>query len=121
MPDSRKIICVQRLSFDRRYHSSSYWVPNVLGGLVTSTSEWDLNSNIKYAHTAEKVGFEYALTQIRFMASYGAVSMIPFDLASVSTNTCWIAERFVLPTSFGKNEQELWTDKNVRYRSTYSI
>lgn len=54
----------------------AYWVPNVSGGLVISKIEqrtkWDLDSNIKYARTAERVGFEYALSQIRFMAGYGA-------------------------------------------------
>ncbi|KAG9781107.1 hypothetical protein KCU88_g3553, partial [Aureobasidium melanogenum] len=54
----------------------AYWVPNVSGGLVISKipqrTKWDLDSNIKYAQTAEKVGFEYALSQIRFMAGYGA-------------------------------------------------
>lgn len=34
---------------------------------------WDYESNVRYAQTAENVGFEYALTQIRFMAGYGAV------------------------------------------------
>jgi alkanesulfonate monooxygenase len=55
-----------------------YWVPNVSGGLVISKipqrTEWDLESNLKYARTAEDVGFEYALTQIRFTASYGAAN-----------------------------------------------
>ncbi|KIX92716.1 uncharacterized protein Z520_11568 [Fonsecaea multimorphosa CBS 102226] len=54
----------------------AYWVPNVSGGLVISKipqrTKWDLESNIKYAQTAENVGFEYALSQIRFMAGYGA-------------------------------------------------
>ncbi|KPI40906.1 Alkanesulfonate monooxygenase [Cyphellophora attinorum] len=54
----------------------AYWVPNVSGGLVISKipqkTNWDLPSNIKYARTAEQVGFEYALSQIRFMAGYGA-------------------------------------------------
>ncbi|KAL2118760.1 hypothetical protein VTJ04DRAFT_5719 [Mycothermus thermophilus] len=54
----------------------AYWVPNVSGGLVISKipqkTSWDLDSNIRYAQTAENVGFEYALTQIRFTASYGA-------------------------------------------------
>jgi dimethyl sulfone monooxygenase SfnG len=54
----------------------AYWVPNVSGGLVISKipqrTNWDLASNVKYAQTAEKVGFEYALSQIRFMAGYGA-------------------------------------------------
>jgi alkanesulfonate monooxygenase len=53
-----------------------YWVPNVSGGLVISKipqrTKWDLDSNVKYARTAERVGFEYALSQIRFMAGYGA-------------------------------------------------
>lgn len=51
-------------------------MPNVSGGLVISKipqrTNWDLDSNVKYAQTAEKVGFEYALSQIRFMAGYGA-------------------------------------------------
>jgi len=54
----------------------AYWVPNVSGGLVISKilqrTHWDLKSNVRYAKTAERVGFEYALSQIRFMAGYGA-------------------------------------------------
>ncbi|KAK6430256.1 hypothetical protein LTR95_013588 [Oleoguttula sp. CCFEE 5521] len=54
----------------------AYWVPNVSGGLVISKipqrTNWDHKSNIRYAQTAERVGFEYALSQIRFMAGYGA-------------------------------------------------
>lgn len=54
----------------------AYWVPNVSGGLVISkikqNTRWDLKSNVTYARTAERVGFEYALSQIRFMAGYGA-------------------------------------------------
>ncbi|KAF1358052.1 methanesulfonate monooxygenase [Lizonia empirigonia] len=56
----------------------AYWVPNVSGGLVISKipqrTSWDLKSNTRYAQTAEAVGFEYALTQIRFTASYGAAN-----------------------------------------------
>lgn len=56
----------------------AYWVPNVSGGLVVSKipqrTGWDLNSNVRYARTAEQVGFEYALSQIRFMAGYGAAN-----------------------------------------------
>jgi NADPH:quinone reductase-like Zn-dependent oxidoreductase len=56
----------------------AYWVPNVSGGLVVSKipqrTNWDLKSNVRYARTAEKVGFEYALSQIRFMAGYGAAN-----------------------------------------------
>ncbi|KAK7553669.1 luciferase-like domain-containing protein [Phyllosticta citricarpa] len=52
----------------------AYWVPNVSGGLVVSKipqrTGWDLESNERYARTAERVGLEYALMQIRFMAGY---------------------------------------------------
>ena len=54
----------------------AYWVPNVSGGLVISkikqNTSWDYKANKRYARTAERVGFEYALSQIRFMAGYGA-------------------------------------------------
>src|SRR3954471_10934545 len=54
----------------------AYWVPNVSGGLVTSDIEqrtsWDFEYNKKLAQTAERVGFEYALSQVRYTASYGA-------------------------------------------------
>ncbi|KAI1497633.1 luciferase-like domain-containing protein [Biscogniauxia marginata] len=56
----------------------AYWVPNVSGGLVISKipqrTNWDLDSNIRYARTAEQTGFEYALSQIRFTSSYGAAN-----------------------------------------------
>jgi alkanesulfonate monooxygenase len=39
---------------------------------IPQRTSWSLDSNIKYARTAESMGFEYALTQIRFTASYGA-------------------------------------------------
>lgn len=54
----------------------AYWVPNVSGGLVTSTIEqrtdWGYDYNVTLARTAENNGFEYALTQVRYEASYGA-------------------------------------------------
>lgn len=54
----------------------AYWVPNVSGGLVVSDIEqrtsWDFNYNRKLAQIAEGSGFDYALTQIRFTAGYGA-------------------------------------------------
>ena len=54
----------------------AYWVPNVSGGLVTSTIEqrtdWNYDYNAKLARTAENNGFEYALSQVRYEASYGA-------------------------------------------------
>lgn len=54
----------------------AYWVPNVSGGLVVSTiaqrTDWSLEYNQRLAQTAERAGFEYALSQIRFTAGYGA-------------------------------------------------
>ncbi|MFC0623872.1 dimethylsulfone monooxygenase SfnG [Kribbella deserti] len=54
----------------------AYWVPNVSGGLVTSDIEqrtsWDYEYNKVLAQTAERAGFEYALSQVRYTASYGA-------------------------------------------------
>ncbi|UCZ85802.1 dimethyl sulfone monooxygenase SfnG [Pseudomonas sp. L5B5] len=54
----------------------AYWVPNVSGGLVVSKivqrTHWDIDYNRKLAQIAEAAGFEYALTQIRFTAGYGA-------------------------------------------------
>jgi FMNH2-dependent dimethyl sulfone monooxygenase len=54
----------------------AYWVPNVSGGLIISDIEqrtsWDIDYNRKLAQIAEKSGFEYGLTQIRFTAGYGA-------------------------------------------------
>jgi FMNH2-dependent dimethyl sulfone monooxygenase len=54
----------------------AYWVPNVSGGLVTSTIEqrtgWDYDYNVRLAQAAERNGFDYALSQVRYTASYGA-------------------------------------------------
>jgi dimethylsulfone monooxygenase len=54
----------------------AYWVPNVSGGLVVSKipqrTGWDYEYNRKLAVLAEEAGFEYALSQVRYMASYGA-------------------------------------------------
>ena len=54
----------------------AYWVPNVSGGLVVSQIEqrtdWSYEYNVRLAQAAEKNGFDYALTQIRFTAGYGA-------------------------------------------------
>ncbi|MGY0539710.1 dimethylsulfone monooxygenase SfnG [Nocardioides sp. YJ-D4] len=54
----------------------AYWVPNVSGGLVVSKIEqrtdWSYDYNKKLAQLAENNGFEYALSQVRYMASYGA-------------------------------------------------
>jgi FMNH2-dependent dimethyl sulfone monooxygenase len=54
----------------------AYWVPNVSGGLVVSKipqrTDWSLEYNAKLAQIAEQAGFDYALSQIRFIGSYGA-------------------------------------------------
>jgi FMNH2-dependent dimethyl sulfone monooxygenase len=54
----------------------AYWVPNVSGGLVVSKipqrTDWGLEYNAELARIAEAAGFEYALSQIRFIGSYGA-------------------------------------------------
>ena len=54
----------------------AYWVPNVSGGLVVSNitqrTDWSYEYNVRLAQAAEKSGFDYALTQIRFTAGYGA-------------------------------------------------
>ncbi|WP_416173467.1 LLM class flavin-dependent oxidoreductase [Cypionkella sp.] len=54
----------------------AYWVPNVSGGLVIPNIEqrtsWDIDYNRKLAQIAEAAGFDYALSQIRFTAGYGA-------------------------------------------------
>lgn len=54
----------------------AYWVPNVSGGLVVSKIEqrtsWDIDYNRRLARIAEQNGFDYALSQIRFTAGYGA-------------------------------------------------
>lgn len=54
----------------------AYWVPNVSGGLIVSNIEqrtsYEFEYNRKLAQIAEQSGFEYALSQIRFTAGYGA-------------------------------------------------
>lgn len=54
----------------------AYWVPNVSGGLVVSKIEqrtdWGYDYNVRLARLAEDNGFEYALSQVRYIASYGA-------------------------------------------------
>ena len=51
-------------------------VPNVSGGLVVSKvpqrTNHSLEYNVKLAQIAEGAGFDFALTQIRFLAGYGA-------------------------------------------------
>lgn len=82
----------------------AYWVPNVSGGLVISNipqrTGWSYEANSRYAQQAEKAGFEYALLQTRFIASYGAENQLEAialasALAAVTTELKLIAA--VLP------------------------
>jgi FMNH2-dependent dimethyl sulfone monooxygenase len=54
----------------------AYWVPNVSGGLVVTTlpqkTDWSFEANKRYIQAAEESGFDFALFQTRFFASYGA-------------------------------------------------
>jgi dimethylsulfone monooxygenase len=54
----------------------AYWVPNVSGGLVTSTidqrTDWSFEYNRDLALLAERAGFDYGLSQVRYTAGYGA-------------------------------------------------
>lgn len=56
--------------------SFAYWVPNISGGLVTSTVEQQTDYrheyNVSVARIAEQAGFEYALTQVRTITSHEA-------------------------------------------------
>lgn len=58
----------------------AYWVPNVSGGLVVSKipqrTNWTFDYNRELVQTAERVGFDYALSQARFFASYGAENQL---------------------------------------------
>ncbi len=69
----------------------AYWVPNVSGGLVTSNipqrTNWSFDYNKRLALTAEAAGFDYALAQARFFASYGADK----QLEAVTTATALAA------------------------------
>lgn len=54
----------------------AYWVPNVSGGLVTSTieqrTEFTYDYNRRLAVLAENSGFDYALSQVRYASNYSA-------------------------------------------------
>jgi len=54
----------------------AYWVPNVSGGLVVSKIEqrtdWGYDYNVELGRLAEANGFDYALSQVRYMSGYGA-------------------------------------------------
>ncbi|GAA2775065.1 dimethylsulfone monooxygenase SfnG [Saccharopolyspora taberi] len=76
----------------------AYWVPNVSGGLVTSTIEqrtsFDFDYNRRLAQLAERNGFEYALSQVRYASSYGAAQQ--HDPAAFSLGLLLATERLKL-------------------------
>jgi len=69
----------------------AYWVPNVSGGLVISKlpqrTDWGLEYNTRLAHAAEEAGFDYALAQARFIASYGADKQLEAIVTSTALAT----------------------------------
>ena len=73
----------------------AYWVPNVSGGLVVSKIEQRTHHGIEYnrklAQIAERSGFDYALSQVRYMASYGAYEQ--HELTSFSLALLLATER----------------------------
>jgi len=74
-PDGSSEIRVLVSDYRREQFAKSR-VPNVSGGLVVSKipqrTSHSLEYNVRLAQIAEKNGFEFALTQIRFLAGYGA-------------------------------------------------
>jgi hypothetical protein len=78
----------------------AYWVPNVSGGLVVSTIEqrtsWDYDYNVELARTAERVGFEYALSQVR-PGIFGVG--VPNPVSSRRSAVCHIPRQYS-PRSF---------------------
>ncbi|MEX1063499.1 MAG: dimethyl sulfone monooxygenase SfnG [Balneolaceae bacterium] len=76
----------------------AYWVPNVSGGLVVSkipqNTDWTFEANKRYAQTAEQVGFEYALLQTRFIASYGAENQL--EAAALGSALAAVTEKINL-------------------------
>ena len=82
----------------------AYWVPNVSGGLVISSIEqrtgWDVAYNRKLAQIAEAAGFDYALSQIRFTAGYGAENQhesVAFSHALLAATTTLKVIAAILP------------------------
>lgn len=76
----------------------AYWVPNVSGGLVVTRlpmrTDWSFGYNKELAQVAERSGFEYALAQARFFASYGADKQL--EAVTISTALAAVTERLRL-------------------------
>lgn len=73
----------------------AYWVPNVSGGLVTSDipqrTDWSFDYNRRLALTAEAAGFDFALAQARFFASYGADKQL--EAVTIATALATVTSR----------------------------
>ena len=93
-----------QLNSDPNQLRFAYWVPNVSGGLVVSKIEqrtnWSLEYNVKLAQIAEANGFDYALSQIRFTAGYGADNQhesVSFSHALLAATTTLKVIAAILP------------------------
>src|SRR6202453_923809 len=115
----------------------AYWVPNVSGGLVTSTIEqrtdWSFEYNRKLARLAERAGFDYALSlplllateRIKLIAAVHPGLWHPGVLAkwvatadhlsngrvAVNVVSGWFQEEF-------RQLGEPWLEHDERYRRT---
>lgn len=76
----------------------AYWVPNVSGGLVVTKlpmrTDWSFDYNKRLAQAAEEAGFDYALAQARFFASYGANKQLEAVTTAIALAT--VTERLKL-------------------------
>lgn len=76
----------------------AYWIPNVSGGLVVTKlpmrTDWSFEYNRELAQVAEAAGFDYALAQARFFASYGADKQL--EAVTLSTALAAVTKRLSL-------------------------
>lgn len=76
----------------------AYWVPNVSGGLVVTKlpmrTDWSFDYNRRLAEAAETAGFDYALAQARFFASYGADKQL--EAVTMATALAMVTSRLRL-------------------------
>lgn len=76
----------------------AYWVPNVSGGLVVTKlpmrTDWSFDYNRRLAIAAETAGFDYALAQARFFASYGADKQL--EAVTMATALAMVTSRLRL-------------------------
>src|ERR671934_79422 len=103
----------------------AYWVPNVSGGLVVSKIEqrtdWGIDYNRKLAVLAENNGFEYALSQVRYMASYGAEFQHESTSFSTALGEPWLEhdERYRRSEEFIRYLRGAWTQDHFAFRGDF--